>query len=331
MQTKYDSYPGSNATRPQDLPARAWWQILKRVYSDTVADNVLVIAAGVAFFGLLAIFPAVTALISVAGYALDPTDVAAELDELAALLPENAADILQDQVIQVTGGSESATGLLSILSLLLAVYGATRGVKTLMAGINVAYGEREQRGFFKLNFTAYVLTSVLIFGVLVSLAMMIGTPAALAFVGLSYQVETLILGAQFLLLGLMSIGGLSFLYRYAPSRRPPKWRWVVPGAVLATFLWMIGTTGFSIYAKNFASYNETYGALGGVIILLTWMWLSAFIILLGAEVNAEMEYQTGRDSTAGKRERRMGERGAAKADKMPGRLGNGSMPDPAAE
>lgn len=133
MQTKYDSYPGSNATRPQDLPARAWWQILKRVYSDTVADNVLVIAAGVAFFGLLAIFPAVTALISVAGYALDPTDVAAELDELAALLPENAADILQDQVIQVTGGSESATGLLSILSLLLAVYGATRGVKTLMA------------------------------------------------------------------------------------------------------------------------------------------------------------------------------------------------------
>ncbi|MHA6323549.1 YihY/virulence factor BrkB family protein [Roseivivax sp. CAU 1753] len=321
------THPGADASRPIQIPGRGWWHILKRVYADVVEDNVMVIAAGVAFFGLLAIFPAVTALISLAGYALDPNDVAAELDELATLLPENAANIIQDQVVQVTGGSDSATGLLSILSLLLAVYGATRGVKTLMSGINVAYGERERRGFFKLNFTAYVLTCVLIFGVLVSLAMMIGTPAALAFLGVSIYVETLVLGAQFVLLALMSVGGLAFLYRYAPSRRAAKWRWVMPGAVLATLLWMLGTMGFSIYAKNFASYNETYGALGGVIILLTWMWLSAFIILLGAEVNAEMEHQTARDSTRGRGERPLGQRGAVKADTVPARYadqpGNG--------
>lgn len=312
-------HPGANASKPHHIPRRGWWHILQRVYSDVIEDNVLVIAAGVAFFGLLAIFPAVTALISIAGYALDPNDVAAELDELATLLPENAATIIQDQVVQVTGSSDSATGLLSILSLMLAVYGATRGVKTLMAGINVAYGEKERRGFLRLNFTAYVLTSVLIFGVLVSLAMMIGTPAALRFLGVARFIETLVLVAQFALLSVMSVGGLAFLYRYAPSRRAPKWRWVLPGAILATFLWMIGTMGFSTYAQNFGSYNETYGALGGVIILLTWMWLSAFIILLGAEVNAEMEHQTRRDSTAGRRERPMGQRGAVKADSSPSR------------
>ncbi|MCE0504581.1 YihY/virulence factor BrkB family protein [Roseivivax sp. GX 12232] len=311
-------HPGSDAATPLQMPSRGWWQILRRVYADTIDDNVLVIAAGVAFFGLLAIFPAVTALISVAGYALDPTDVANELDELATLLPENAALIIQDQVIQVTGASETANGLLSLFSLLLAIYGATRGVKTLMAGINVAYGERERRGFLRLNLTAYVLTVVLIFGVLVSLAMMIGTPAALAFLGLSRHAETLVFLAQFSLLAAMSVGGLAFLYRYAPSRRAAKWRWVLPGAVLSTFLWMLGTSGFSVYAQNFASYNETYGALGGVIILLTWMWLSAFIILLGAEVNAELEYQTRRDSTRG-RDRPEGKRGAAKADRYPER------------
>ena len=311
-------HPGKDAETPIQIPMGGIWHMLKRVYTDVIDDNVLVIAAGVAFFGLLAIFPAVTALILIAGYALNPEDVAAELDELAALLPENAATIIQDQVVQVTGGSDGTTGLLSILSLLLAIYGATRGVKTLMAGINVAYGEKERRGFVRLNLTAYVLTAVLIFGVLVSLAMMIGTPAALAFVGVSQNVGFLVLAAQFILLAIMSVGGLSFLYRYAPSRRAAKWRWILPGSVLATLLWMLGTMGFSVYAQNFATYNETYGALGGVIILLTWMWLSAFIILLGAEVNAELEFQTRRDSTAGK-DRPEGQRGAAKADRYPER------------
>ena len=312
-------YPGWKATRPREIPRRGWWAIAKRVFNDLAEDNMTVIAAGVAFYGLLAIFPAVTAVISIAGYALNPSDVAGELEELAALLPENAAAIIQQQVLAVTGGSSEATGLLGLFSLGLAVFGATRGVKTLMAGMNVAYGERERRNLIKFNVVAYVMTLVLIFGLLVSLAMMIGTPAALSFLGLPKDVEMLVLGAQFALLSFLSIAGLSVLYRYGPSRRRAKWRWVVPGAVLATVLWMMGTLGFSLYTSNFASYNETYGALGGVIILLTWMWLSAFIILLGAELNAEMEHQTTEDSTTGP-DRPVGKRGAVKADTSPASL-----------
>ncbi|MFD1341801.1 YihY/virulence factor BrkB family protein [Litorisediminicola beolgyonensis] len=322
-----DVLRGQAAKKPTQIPQRGWWDILKRVVHDVIHDHVSVVSAGVAFFGLLAIFPAVTALISIAGLVLHPSDVAAQLDSLATMLPPDAASIIQDQVLKVTGGDEKATGLAAIFSFMLAYYGAVKGVKTLIEGMNVAYNEREKRSFVVLNLTAVALTLVLIVGVILATSVMLVLPVVLSFFPIPVGVEILLTAGRFLVATAMVIFGLSLLYRFAPSRRRPKWRWVSPGAVIACALWMIGTAGFSLYAQNFASYTETYGALGGVIILLTWLWLSAFIVLLGAELNAEMEHQTRTDTTVG-HPRPEGARGAVKADTTPeGMRGPDADPD----
>ncbi|ETW14468.1 ribonuclease BN [Roseivivax marinus] len=307
---------GADAERPRHLSMRAWWQILRRVANDVAQDNISVVAAGVAFYTLLSIFPAFTAFVSLAGYAFDPSDLTMQLEQLVDILPAEAADIIQDQVLEVTGGDQTATGFAAILALALALYGAIRGVKTLMAGMNIAYGEREKRNIIVLNLTAVALMVILILGVAFALNAVVIIPAIMSFVGLPTSLDILLRILKWAILFGMTVFGLSLLYRFAPSRRRPKWRWVSPGAFVAALLWIIGTIGFSIYVQNFGSYNETYGTLGGVIILLTWLWLSAFIVLLGAEFNAEMEHQTSRDTTIG-RERPIGKRGAVKADTVP--------------
>lgn len=307
---------GQNATRPTAIPPRGWWDVMLRVKDQIANDHVSVVSAGVAFFGLLAIFPAVTALISVAGYVLDPSDVTSQLETFVALLPEQAAEVVQNQVLQVTGGTDTATGLAAILGLLLALYGAMRGVLTLMDGMNVAYDEPETRSFVRLYASAVVMTLCLILGLLGAIGVMIVWPSVVGFLGLPDQTRNLITWLQWPILGVLSILGIAALYRFGPSREPPKWRWVWPGAVLAMVLWLAGTLAFAFYVRNFGSYNETYGALGGVIVLLTWLWLSAFIVLAGAELNAELEHQTRIDTTTGQ-PLSLGNRGAQKADSRP--------------
>lgn len=307
---------GQTATRPAEIPRRGWWDIMRRLVSGIQADHMSVVAAGVAFFGLLAIFPAVVALISIAGVLLDPAEVASQLETYIAMLPQEAAAIIQDQIMKVTGGDEKATGFAAIFGLLLALYGATRGMMTLIEGMNIAYGETETRGFVTLYATGVVLTVVIIVGLLTALAFMIVVPAVVGFLGLSGSVETAIVWLQWPVLAVLAILGLAVLYRFGPARAHAKWRWISPGAVVAMILWMIGTIGFSVYTQNFGSYNETYGTLGGVIILLTWLWLSSFIVLAGAKLNAEIEHQTRKDSTTGP-PRPEGQRGAVKADTRP--------------
>ncbi|SLN29955.1 hypothetical protein ROJ8625_01338 [Roseivivax jejudonensis] len=315
-----DAVPGHrgavHAERPRHIPGRSWWRILKSVGQHVVEHNISVIAAGVAFYTLLSIFPAFTAFISLAGYVLDPSDLTAQLEQLVSLLPQDAARIIQDQVLEVTGGDQTATGLAALLALSLALYGSVRGVKTLMAGMNVAYGEREKRNIIMLNLWAIALMIVLIVGVALALNAIVVIPAVMSFIGLSFGLDILLRVLKWVILFGLVVFGLSLLYRFAPSRRQPKWRWVSPGALVAAILWMVGTIGFSIYVQNFGSYNETYGTLGGVIILLTWLWLSAFIVLLGAEFNAEIEHNTSVDTTVG-RDRPIGKRGAVKADTVP--------------
>ncbi|MGK7653108.1 YihY/virulence factor BrkB family protein [Roseovarius sp. B08] len=286
------------ADHPARIPRRGWWDIVLRVKSGIVDDHMSVVSAGVAFFGLLAIFPAAVALISIAGVLLDPSDVATQLKEIVAILPQNAAEIIRDQVLKVTGGDESATSLAAIIGLLLALYGATKGMMTLMEGMNIAYTEEETRGFVALYATGVALTLFIIAGLLVSLGAMIVLPNVIGFLGLPDGLETAILWLQWPILAVFAILGLAVLYRFGPSRPPARWRWISPGAVAATALWLIGTVAFSIYTQNFASYNETYGTLGGVIILLTWLWLSAFIVLAGAKLNAEIERQADEDAPA---------------------------------
>jgi len=308
---------GRHAGRPRDIPMRGWREVLGRVVADIGADHVSVVSAGVAFFGLLAIFPAITAVISIAGVILDPAEVAGRIEGLLAVLPDTATEMLRTQIDEVAGGSNAATGLAALAGIALAIYGAMKGVKTLMEGMNIAYDETEERGFVAQNLTALALTVALIFGVLVAFGVMMALPAVVAFVALPPWAEQTIGWAKWPVLAILTVFGLSLLYRYGPDRADPRWRWVAPGAIVAALLWILGTLAFSLYATNFGSYNETYGTLAGAIILLTWLWLSAFIVLFGAELNAELEHQTRVDTTTGAPQP-MGSRGAHKADHLPG-------------
>jgi len=305
---------GREASRPSEIPKAGWRDILLRVKAEIADDHISVIAAGVAFYGLLAIFPAIAALIGIAGLVLDPAAIEGQLEQAAGMLPEDAAQILQDQARNVAQNSGGAT-IAVIGGLALALYSASSGMRTLMEGMNIAYDEEEKRGFVKLYATALALTAILIVGAIVALGAMLVVPALLGSLGLGGVFEAVLNYGRWPLLAVLMILGLAVIYRYAPSRENARWSWITPGSVVATILWLIASIAFSIYVSNFGSYNETYGSLGGVIILLMWLWLSAFIVLLGAELNAEMEHQTERDTTTGSKQP-MGQRGARMADSV---------------
>jgi len=303
---------GRKAAEPTDIPKQGWRDILFRVKDEVQADHVVVVSAGVAFFSLLAVFPAIGALMSIAGLVLDPATIEAQLQSVASALPEDAASIVVDQAKKVAA-SDNGAGLTAVFGILLSLYSSAKGMKTLMEGMNIAYDEEEERGFIVLNLVALALTLLLVVGVVIALGSTVVMTAVIESLGLPDIVATLVSFGRWPILALLAMLGLAVIYRYGTSREEPEWKWVSVGAVVATVIWVIGTIGFSIYVGNFGSYNETYGALGGVIILLTWLWLSAFIVLLGAELNSEMEHQTERDTTTGQREP-LGERGAVKAD-----------------
>ncbi len=304
---------GRQATRPSEIPKPGWRDILLRVKNEISNDHVSISAAGVAFYGLLAIFPALAALIGVAGLVMDPSTVEDQIQQVAGMLPENAAQIVQDQARKVAENAGGAASFAAIGGILLALYSASTGIRTMMEAMNIAYDEEEKRGFVRLYATALLLTLVLIVGVVITLGAMVVLPALLTSIGLGAVFEAVLTYGRWPVLALLMILGLAIIYRYGPSRENAQWRWITPGAVIATVLWLIASILFSIYVRNFGSYTETYGTLGGVIILLMWFWLSAFVVLMGAELNSEMEHQTQRDTTTGPN-RPMGQRGARKAD-----------------
>lgn len=308
-----DPARGRNAETPAEIPAKGWKDIAWRVKDEIADDHVATFAAGVAFFGLLALFPAVGATIALAALALDPLMIEAQLGSLLTALPAEAAQILEGQLTEVAAAAGGGMKLAALFGLLVSLYSASKGMKVLLEGMNLAYDEDEKRGFLRLNLLAIGMTLGAIVGIIAALAAMVAIPAILNTVGLSQAGELLLRHGRWLVLAAMAMLGLAALYRFGPSRDAPKWRWVTPGSLVATVLWIAGSALFSIYASNFSSYNETYGTLGGVIMLLTWLWLSAFIVLLGAEVNAEIEHQTRRDTTQGP-DAPLGKRGAAMAD-----------------
>lgn len=306
---------GRHAEAPQEIPAKGWKDIALRVKDEVASDHVGLIAAGVAFYALLAIFPAITALMALAGLALDPPEVVAQLESMAGVLPQEAAQIVLDQAVAVAGSEEAGLGIAFLIGLLLALYSASKGMGSLIEGLNVAYDEEEERGFITLILWTLGLTLFLIVGLLLGLMATLAMPAVLNLIALPGWLETVLGLSRWVILALMTIFGLAAIYRYGPSRDAAEWRWLSPGAILACVIWMIASIGFSFYVSNFASYNESFGSMAGVIILLMWLWISAYIILLGAEFNAEIEAQTAEDTTVGSDES-MGSRGAAKADKL---------------
>ncbi len=306
---------GRTADTPRDIPAKGWKDIAFRLKDEISEDRIGLIAAGVAFYGLLALFPAVTAIMAIGGLLIEPNAIVERLESMAGLLPQEVINIVTAQATEVAGSREGGLGLAAILGILIALYSASKGMASLMQGINVAYDEDEDRGFIKLKFVTFGLTLFLMLGLLIALMAMLALPAALALLDLGPVVEglaTLVLWTAVLAL---TICGLSVLYRYAPSREEAEWKWASVGAVVACLVWIIASAGFAFYVSNFGSYNESFGTLAGVIVLLMWFWISAFIILLGAELNAELEAQTRRDTTTG-RDEPMGARGAVKADTL---------------
>jgi membrane protein len=261
------------------------------VYKEISEDHVGLIAAGVAFYGLLAIFPALVAVMAIAGLVMDPSAIVTQLEGLARFLPQDAAQIVIDQAIAVTGSQEGGLGLAAIFGLLVALYSASKGVTSLMEGLNVAFEVEEKRGIIRFYLTALALTLGLILGFLVIVTILALLPALLAFLPWGNVTEWILRVVRWpLVLGVLA-AALAVLYRYAPSRGPVPWHWVTPGAGVACALWLLGSILFTVYVANFGSYNETFGTLGGVIALLTWLWLSAYIVLLGAEFDSEIERQ----------------------------------------
>ena len=303
---------GHDADRPSDIPKSGWKAIAKRTASEVKDDNLALMAAGVAFYFFLALFPAIIAMVTVYGLVMSPQQVQQQIDQIAQALPPDAAGLITDQVQSVASANSGLTiGL--ILSLAGVLWAASGGMNGLIKGINAAYDEEETRNFFVKRGLAILLTLGGIIFFAVAIALVAVLPAVLGAIGLGSLGQTLATILRWPLLALLMIVALAVVYRLAPDRDNPQFRWASWGAVVATVLWLIGSALFSLYVNNFGSYGATYGALAGVIILLLWLFLTSFVVLLGAELNSEMEHQTARDTTSGP-ERPLGERDARMAD-----------------
>ncbi|WP_454061469.1 YihY/virulence factor BrkB family protein [Candidatus Nitrospira salsa] len=304
---------GRSATRPSQIPPLGWRDIGFRIKHQLDADNVSLVAAGVAFYVVLALFPALAALVSLYGLIMDPHDIERHLALASSLLPQEARAIIDEQLKSVIKSAESALSLGALGGVLLALYSASKGMAALITSLNIAYDEEETRGFMTLTGLALLLTFGLIIFIIVALAFITLFPVILESIGIGQLIQTLLMLLGWPLMGAVIMFGLAVLYRYGPCRNKPQWQWVSWGSGIAAFLWITGSALFSLYVENFGKYNETYGSLGSAVVLFMWFFVTAYIVVLGAEVNAEMERQTKHDTTVGPEEP-IGERGAYAAD-----------------
>ncbi|MDA8585061.1 YihY/virulence factor BrkB family protein [Rhodobacteraceae bacterium] len=316
---------GRNAKAPWTIPFLGWVDIGWRVFRKISANRVGLISAGIAFYGLLALFPSITAAVAFIGIAFDTSILLDSSDWLLAALPDAASEMIAAQITEVGAASEDTLGIAALFGLAIAFWSASKGVGSFVEGMNVIYEEKEERGFIKLKLVTIALTVAMITGLALSVVLVAAIPAALAIFGESAFWSNVALLIRWPLMFVLGVFGIAFLYRFAPSRRDAKWRWLSIGAVCACLLWVLTSVGFSFYVQSFGKYNETFGALGGVVIMLTWLWISAFVVLLGAQFDAEIEAQTEHDTTVGPN-RPMGERGAIKADTLGESLAESDAP-----
>lgn len=289
---------GRRAESPTDIPAKGWKDVAMRTYRDVKENRIKLVSAGVTFFALLAIFPAVAALVSVYGLVADASTINDNLAALQGVLPAGALDIVGEQVKRLNEKGDAALGLSLALGIVLSVWSANGGMKHVFDALNVVYNEREKRNFLTLNLVSLGFTAGALLFVVCALGAIVAVPVALHTIGLSENAWWLAL-LRWPALFLFVIVGLALLYRYGPSRDAPRWRWVTPGGTLAAFLWIAGSLLFSWYVGNFGKYDQTYGSLGAAIGFMTWIWISTMIVLMGAQLNAEMEHQTAKDTTVG--------------------------------
>jgi membrane protein len=304
---------GADARSPSEIPPRGWWQVAKRAAAGFNDDRVMTEAAGVTFYVLLALFPALASFISVYGLFADPAKLTDQLQNLGGIVPGGGLDIIKAQVASLTASGNKALGFGAFVGLATSLWSANAGMKSLFAALNVVYHEKEKRSFLKFTLEAFAFTLGAIAFTIVALFAVVAIPVILNFVGLSSVADTLLRLARWPVMLVVVSMVFSLIYRFGPSRNRAKWRWVSWGGAFAAVFWVIASLAFSFYVANFGNYNKTYGTLGAAIGFMTWIWISTMVVLMGAELNAELEQQTGRDSTVGA-EKPPGMRGAYKAD-----------------
>jgi membrane protein len=303
---------GRSARFPWLVPALGWKDIFWRTYRETGRDRLPALAGGVTFYVLLAAFPALAAFVSLYGLFSDVASVERQLEQMSAVFPRDAVTLIGQQMMRVATQKQATLSAAFIAATAVSVWSANAGMKALFDGINIAYDETEKRDYLRRTLLTYAATLAALLFLVIAAAVMVAAPVYLkarGVVGVSLWWAPLRWAAVYLI----AAAGFTLLYRYGPSRRHARWRWVAPGACAAALLWLIGSLGFSWYVNNFTHFGVTYGSLGAMIAFMLWVWFSVMVVLTGAELNAEIEHQTACDTTTGA-EKPMGERGAVMAD-----------------
>jgi membrane protein len=315
---------GREADDPRRIPSSGWKDIAYRVKDQVSRDNVSIVSAGVAFYLLLSIVPALAAAVAIYGLFSDPQAIARHVDALGGFLPGQAQELIRDQLTRLSETAGQALGIGALVGILVSVWSATRAMVAMMAALNIAYDEEERRGFVKLNLIALGLTVALVLFLAVALTLVAVIPVVLDIVGITGAAAVAVHLLRWPVLAVFLLLALAVLYRFAPDREEARWAWVSPGAIVGGLLWLLGSIGFSLYVSFSDTYEATYGSLGAVVVMMMWLFVSAFAIMLGAEWNAETERQTRRDTTTGRPEP-MGRRDARAADAVAQRR---EEPDP---
>jgi membrane protein len=302
---------GRRANSPGEIPWLGWKSVIHRVAREIVSDRVSLVAAGCAFYATLALFPAISMLVFIYGLVFDPATVEPQLQALSEFVPPAAFQLIADRVQTLVSQQRGTLGWGLMISTLITLWSSATGTKSIVTALNMAYEEKERRSFIRYQLTALGMTLCAITGVALAIAILVFLPAAIAFLGISQHLLIRV-SSLAVLIGFVMLW-LSLLYRFGPCRRAAKWHWVTPGSLLATILWVIASTLFSFYVGRVASYDVTYGPLGAVVAVMMWFYVTSYVVILGAELNSELELQTARDSTDGP-PRPMGRRGAYVAD-----------------
>ncbi len=304
---------GRRAATPLAIPWRGWRQVIIRTYREISSDRISLVAAGCAFYATLALFPSISMLVSLYGLVFDPTTVEPQLATLQGVLPPEAYTLIANWVHTLVSRGSGTLGASLLISTLIALWSSSTGTKGMLSALNLAYEEKERRSFIRFQLVGLFMTFCAILGAILGITILVFLPVAVKFVGLSTYAKQLLRVGSLMLLLFFVLLSLSLLYRFGPSRAGARWKWVTPGSVVATVLWLVVSVLFSFYVGHVASYDATYGPLGAVVGVMMWFWVTAYVVLLGAELNAELELQTARDSTNGPG-KPLGERGAFVAD-----------------